>query len=78
MFLVTTANQDFWKTGEKILFLGEWCKLYDQKHIWSKLAYETLPSHWEDREKINDIHAVINPGDKKVVKVGKRKFLKVI
>ena len=31
-----------------------------------------------DREKINDIHAVINPGNKKVVKVGKRKFLKVI
>ena len=53
MFLVTTANQNFWKTGEKILFLGEWCKLYDQKHIWSKLDYETLPSHWEDTERLN-------------------------
>ena len=54
MFLVTTANQNFWKTGEKLLFLGEWCKLYDQKHIWSNLDCETLPSHWEDREKLND------------------------
>jgi putative transferase (TIGR04331 family) len=53
MFLVTTANQNFWKTDEKILFLGEWCKIYDQKHIWSKLDYETFPSHWDKCEDLN-------------------------
>lgn len=53
MFLVTTANQNFWKTDEKILFLGEWCKIYDQKHIWSKLDHETFPSHWDKWEDLN-------------------------
>ena len=56
MFLVTTANQKFWKTDEKILFLGEWCKIYDQKHIWSKLDHETLPSHWDKWEDLNQHH----------------------
>ena len=60
MFLVTTANQNFWKTDEKILFLGEWCKLYDQKHIWSKLAYETLPSHWGERGKLYDRYTYLD------------------
>jgi putative transferase (TIGR04331 family) len=50
MFLVTTANQNFWKTDEKILFLGEWCKIYDQKHIWSKIDHETFPSNWDKWE----------------------------
>ena len=60
MFLATTANQNFWKTDEKILFLGEWCKLYDQKHIWSKLDYEILPSPWEEREKLNNRHTYLD------------------
>jgi putative transferase (TIGR04331 family) len=46
MFLATTANQKYWKTDEKIIFLGEWCKVYGEKHIWSNLDHETLPSNW--------------------------------
>ena len=52
MFLVTTADQRFWKTDEEILFLGEWCKIYSQKHVWGKLNHRTLPYHWDDREKL--------------------------
>jgi len=52
MFLVTTADQRFWKTDEKILFLGEWCRLYEQKAIWSELNQEVLPWHWYDRAKL--------------------------
>jgi len=48
MFLATTADQRFWKKDEKILFLGEWCRVYDQKHIWSKFDYKVLPYHWAD------------------------------
>jgi len=51
LFLVTTADQRFWKKDEKILFLGEWCKLFNQKHIWSQLEHEVLPYHWQSREK---------------------------
>ncbi len=52
MFLATTADQRFWKQDEKILFLGEWCKVFDQKQVWEKLDYEVLPYHWNDRKKL--------------------------
>ena len=52
MFLATTADERFWKTDEKILFLGEWCRLYSRKQAWSKLDHEVLPHHWKNREKL--------------------------
>jgi len=52
MFLVTTADQRFWKTDGKILFLGEWCKTYKSKEVWSKLNYEVVPYHWDDRRQL--------------------------
>ena len=68
MFLVTTADQRFWKTQEKILFLGEWCRLYEQKSVWSELNQEVLPWHWYDRAKLirdaeylQDLHNKILP-----------------
>ena len=51
MFLATTSDQQFWNKDEKILLLGEWCKIYSQKDIWSKLDYQVLPYHWDDRDK---------------------------
>ncbi len=52
MLLVTTADQRFWKTDTKILFLGDWCRRYSQKHVWSQLDHEVLPFHWDNREKL--------------------------
>ena len=49
MFLITTANQRFWKKDEKILFLGEWCKPYATKEAWLRLDYEVVPYHWDNR-----------------------------
>lgn len=61
MFLVTTAEECTWKKDEKILFLGEWCKLYARKSIWSKNNYETLPYHWDDRKKLyQDFRSLAN------------------
>tara|TARA_B100000315_G_scaffold127732_1_gene117460 strand:- start:385 stop:2160 length:1776 start_codon:yes stop_codon:yes gene_type:complete len=51
MFLITTAEQRFWKPEEPTLFLGEWCKVYSQKEVWSKLDYQVLPYHGADRSK---------------------------
>jgi putative transferase (TIGR04331 family) len=57
MLLATTADQRFWGTDSRVLFLGEWCRLYSQKHIWSLLDHEVLPYHWDDREKLyQDYH----------------------
>lgn len=52
MFLITTADQHFWKTDEPVLFLGEWCKLFSQRSVWEKMDYEVLPYHWDDRKKL--------------------------
>ena len=51
-FLITTADQRFWKTDEPVLFLGEWCKLFSQRSVWEKLSCEVLPYHWDDRKKL--------------------------
>lgn len=52
MFLITTADTRFWETNRKLLFLGEWCKRFDLRRIWATLEYETLPYHWDDRERL--------------------------
>ena len=52
MLLVTTALEETWGTDEEILFLGEWCKLYDRKEIWQKREHTTLPFSWENRDQM--------------------------
>ena len=54
MFLATTANQNYWDKGGEILFLSEGCRLYSQKHIWSKINHEVLPSRWNSPEQIEE------------------------
>ena len=54
MVLVTTAiEKTFPKDkNEKILFLGEWCKLYSKKDVYEQYEHKTLSYHWDDREKL--------------------------
>ena len=52
-FLVTTADEKTWPQNGKIIFLGEWCKIYSRKHEWENLDYEVLHYHWDDRKKLN-------------------------
>lgn len=33
-YLITTADERTWKFDRPVLFLGEWCRLYDRKHVW--------------------------------------------
>jgi len=34
-YLVTTADERTWKFDRPMLFLGEWCRLYDRKQMWN-------------------------------------------
>lgn len=52
MFLITTADQRFWKPDEKYLFLGEWCLLYGNNISFDKQKDEILPYHWDNRSKL--------------------------
>tara|TARA_B100001057_G_scaffold308324_1_gene308426 strand:+ start:967 stop:2706 length:1740 start_codon:yes stop_codon:yes gene_type:complete len=50
--LITTALEETWPDQEsKIIFLGEWCKLYSKKKSWKNLSYEVVDYHWDNREK---------------------------
>lgn len=51
-FLITTALEETWRNEEPVLFLGEWCKRYSRKGLWSKMDAEVLPYHWNDRAKL--------------------------
>lgn|SRR3990167_4847520 len=44
-FLATTALEEFWDSSQPILFLGEWCKVYDRKSAWENLDSEILQSN---------------------------------
>ena len=61
-FLVTTANRETWpKNKEKIIFLGEWCRLHSTKTNWEKLNHEVINYHWDNRDKFeNDYYYLID------------------
>jgi len=67
LFLATTALEEFWDKNQKIVFLGEWCKLYNRKDEWDKLAHETLPYHWDDRKRLYGDYLYLNDVYEKVL-----------
>lgn len=52
MFLICTADETYWASDRPVLFLGEWCRLYERRHVWSGLQHEVLPYHWDDRDRL--------------------------
>ncbi len=40
--LITTADERTWKFDTSVVFLGEWCKRYDRRAIWSSLDAEVM------------------------------------
>jgi putative transferase (TIGR04331 family) len=52
--LVSTAIEETWGDDDEIVFLGEWCKIYDRKAQWEKRIHETIAGHWDDRKKLKD------------------------
>ena len=53
-FLITTADERTWRRDRPVLFLGEWCRLYDRRAAWAHLDAEVVPYHWDDREKLHN------------------------
>jgi putative transferase (TIGR04331 family) len=38
-YLITSADERTWRFHEPVIFLGEWCRLYDRRHIWQNMIY---------------------------------------
>lgn len=59
--LITTADERTWKFDRPVLFLGEWCKLYDRSDVWKSMNGEVAaPFGLEAAKKINDIDYLNN------------------
>jgi len=53
MHLITTALENTWPSkNEKVVFLGEWCRLYNSRDRWSRFNAKVLPYHWDNRKKL--------------------------
>ena len=53
-FLITTAKYSTWRFNEPVVFLGEWCKIYSQKHKWETLDSAVASYRWDDRQQLFD------------------------
>ena len=36
-YLITSADESTWKFDRPVIFLGEWCRIYNRKHIWKDM-----------------------------------------
>ncbi len=36
-YLITTEDEATWKFDQPVIFLGEWCRSYNRKHIWQNM-----------------------------------------
>ena len=60
MFLITTADQRYWKYDEPVIFLGEWCKIFSESATYKNIEHEVLPYHWDDRQKLYKDYIYLN------------------
>ena len=67
-FLITTAEKASWDYDSPILFLGEWCKTYNNKSDWETINAKVATYHWDDRKKVfNDYKYLRNIYEKLLV-----------
>lgn len=57
--LVTTSDQRSWRRDQPLLFIGNWCRLPDERERWEGLDAEVIPYHWDDRDKFRADYAYL-------------------
>ncbi len=65
-FLITTADERTWKFDKPVLFLGEWCRVYDKKHIWENLDAVVAPPYGLSQAKKDEDHAAARALEEKI------------
>ena len=59
-FLATTALEEFWDTSKPIIFLGEWCLLYERRTYWGNLDGKLLSSPYNKADAVEDAYIQVN------------------
>ncbi len=65
--LVTTALEETWGDTQDILFIGEWCKLYNKQTLIEKRNHETMCFHWSDRKKLHKDYEYIRDLNERII-----------
>lgn len=62
MRLVTTPIKSYWPSSKKakVLLLGEWCKLQEEKAFWQSFNFTTLLYPWDDRQRLKEDSEYLN------------------
>jgi putative transferase (TIGR04331 family) len=56
-FLITTSDESTWKFDRPVIFLGEWCRLYERRHIWQDMDAIVAEPYGLGQEKKDADHA---------------------
>ncbi len=60
VFLATTALEEFWDVSKPIVFLGEWCLLYERRSYWEKLNGRLLASPYDNVDAAENAYGYVN------------------
>ena len=67
-YLITTADERTWKFDRPVIFLGEWCRVYDRKSLWQDMDAIVAEPYGlgklqkdEDHAKAHDIEEKLFP-----------------
>lgn len=60
IFLATTALEEFWDASKPIVFLGEWCLLYERRSSWQALDGRLLASPYDNADAADNAYCYIN------------------
>jgi len=54
-YLITTSDERTWYHDRPVLFLGEWCRIYERQGLWQDLDAKVVPPYgWGDGQKDAD------------------------
>lgn len=56
-YLITTADERTWKFDRPVIFLGEWCRTYERKHVWQGMDAIVAAPYGLARANKNTNHA---------------------
>lgn len=60
VFLATTALEEFWDITKPIVFLGEWCLLYERRSHWEALDSQLLGSPYNNVDSAENAYCYVN------------------
>ena len=59
-FLATTALEKFWDTTKPIIFLGEWCRLYERRQFWQNIEHKLMTAPYQSQKDAEEAFFFVN------------------